>query len=845
MVCFCLFVSFFGSAQILTESFSYGALPDSLTGATANWSVQSSSLGNKVQYINSGLSSPLGFPTQSGGAATFAGGSGSREDLIRSIGTQNTGSVYAAALVKISSTGADYFFHFFSGSFVARVYTGNSPGKLRFGVSKTATTGSSNLASTLFNYNSIYLMVLKYTFNSGSSTNDIASLWILSEPSATELSAGAALSVDTAGNDASSLTHIAIRQGTSSAVGIIDEIRVATTWEEAIGTNVWNGSAWSLGTPDSNSNVSIAANLSLGNNFSAYKMDIANGKNLTINSNELSLFGLLTGGGLIAGSAASNLDIEGNVGTINFASGSQELHNLNLGKNAIASLGTPLKLCAGSNFGSLILDSLSVLNTNGNLCFASNEDGTARLATVPIGATLNGEISVERYIPATRAFRFVSCPVSTNTGLDDAWQLGTHITGNGPGFDSTGSQTPSLFILNEANQIWVPFNNTQTQNLQQNIGYRILVRGDRSIDLGSSSATPTSTILKAKGQHITGDKIFNTSSNPALSATTNNFSLIGNPFPSSIDWSQITKTDISSTYYIWRAQGGSNNKGAYINYNASGNISSDGNINNLIGSGSAFMVKTIGATPNISIKETDKVSGNQGSFILGKSNGKQLRISIVESDSVLSDALVIYEHAQATSKVDEFDSEKWNNPGLTFYSKDSLGNRFSIQALTDFTLDQTIYFGMDRTEKKAYQMKFDKINFEGKGWHLHDQFTKQEISLETNFNYSFQVSADSLSFWANRFFLRKGQVTTLLGESKPDFTFSIWPQPCSDHIQIGFNHQGVAKIHYEVINMMGQAILKGQIEPNQTIEMQHLSRGMYLLKLSINDKSHIKKFFKL
>ncbi|MFX6027590.1 hypothetical protein ABTE84_19780, partial [Acinetobacter baumannii] len=78
-----------------------------------------------------------------------------------------------------------------------------------------------------------------------------------------------------------------------------------------------------------------------------------------------------------------------------------------------------------------------------------------------------------------------------------------------------------------------------------------MIRGDRTVDLSASSPAATATILGAVGTLTTGTVALTTSSSPSLSGTTNNYSLIGNPYASSVDWDILSKSNLSTTYWIW------------------------------------------------------------------------------------------------------------------------------------------------------------------------------------------------------------------------------------------------------------------------------------------------------
>jgi hypothetical protein len=101
---------------------------------------------------------------------------------------------------------------------------------VQFGVSKDGTSGTSFLSD--LNVNDTYLVVLKYTFNSGSTSDDQVYLYLNPSLSGSEpLSPDASISV---GSDISPISEINLRQPTTSGISVdIDGIRVATSWSEA------------------------------------------------------------------------------------------------------------------------------------------------------------------------------------------------------------------------------------------------------------------------------------------------------------------------------------------------------------------------------------------------------------------------------------------------------------------------------------------------------------------------------------------------------------------------------------------------------------------------------------
>jgi uncharacterized repeat protein (TIGR01451 family) len=212
---------------LLEENFEYGGAAGDLTTVSGgNWAAHSGAFLSPVQYVPSSLSLPEYSSSGDGGSATFAGGSGSREDVNRSFAAQSSGTVYYAALVNLSSaTTGDYFLHLKDATtnFRGRLFAQDSDGNLLFGLSSSGAPIS--YGATRFSYNTTYLAVIKYDVGNGNSA-----LYILDSCSSTEPETPLVTSTGTA----NAMSAIAIRQGGASMAGAIDGIRVGTTWAEAV-----------------------------------------------------------------------------------------------------------------------------------------------------------------------------------------------------------------------------------------------------------------------------------------------------------------------------------------------------------------------------------------------------------------------------------------------------------------------------------------------------------------------------------------------------------------------------------------------------------------------------------
>lgn len=231
-------VYFSANAQILlTENFAYPA-GDSI--GAHGWTHFSGSA-NPILVVSPGLTFTGYALSGIGNAAkVFNFGNDNYKDFTA---PETAGSVYVAFMVKIDSakTG-DYFLAFLPSTsttnFNCRVYAKDSVGSILFGVSKNSASGGPIVYSTtLFNYNTTYVVIAKYKFVNGTTTDDEVSLFVFNSAiPGTEPGTPTVGPITGTATDAVDLGRVALRQGTSSSSPIItvDGIRVGKTWANLV-----------------------------------------------------------------------------------------------------------------------------------------------------------------------------------------------------------------------------------------------------------------------------------------------------------------------------------------------------------------------------------------------------------------------------------------------------------------------------------------------------------------------------------------------------------------------------------------------------------------------------------
>ena len=320
-----------------------------------------------------------------------------------------------------------------------------------------------------------------------------------------------------------------------------------------------------------------------------------------------------------------------------------------------------LNIPGGTNFGKVLVNTGGKLDANGYLVLKSDANGSAIISEglVISGVNyLNNNVIVERFIPARRAYRIISPSANTSSSIYANWQesgssnggFGTHITGgSGNGFDVTQTNNPSIFLFNNGNSsstdgTWSALSNTNSTVLTAGTPLRVMVRGDRTINLSNNAPTPTTTVLRTTGVVGQGDITFS-SANGKLSNAANAFSLLGNPYPAPVDFKAIltsgaTNTNVSSTYfYVWDPQ--INTRGAYVTVTTStGNNAVGSNQNHILQPGQSAFVKTASnGSASLTFTESAKAdANNNGNGFLTLPPQSILNLRLYHKDSIAKQA---------------------------------------------------------------------------------------------------------------------------------------------------------------------------------------------------------------
>ena len=413
---------------------------------------------------------------------------------------------------------------------------------------------------------------------------------------------------------------------------------------------------------------------------------------------------------------------------------------------------------------------------------------------------MSGNVIVESFFPAKRAFRLISSPVNSSNSIYNNWQeggsnssgWGTHITGNGAnGTDLTVSGNASLFTYNNSSATWnaiTSTNNSSSNLIAAGTPYRILVRGDRTIDLTKNTSMASNTTLRTTGTLNTGNLTVNMSSGTAANADV----LIGNPFQAPLNMASLLADNaVNSNFkndimYIWDPN--INTRGAYVAVTLpSGSNASNSAANKYLMPGQAAFFKTKNSGSASLVLSNNYIENtNRISTFREELNFSELKVqlfSIDSTDAYIVDGAMLHFSELYNSEFDENDASKAENLDENL-SIVNASNRYSI-VKRNYTLDtDTMQLNIVRYRGTKYQLLFKPVGMKYLKLYLWDKVLKVKTRLsETDYtNYDFEVGNATMND-ENRFSLiveNDGSFSSI-GDINNE-NIKIYPVPTKDGV---------------------------------------------------------------
>jgi hypothetical protein len=390
-------------------------------------------------------------------------------------------------------------------------------------------------------------------------------------------------------------------------------------------------------------------------------------------------------------------------------------------------------------------------NSGGNsgLVLESNSTGTASL----IHSTVNVPATVKRYISGNAEdWHFLASPVSNQVIANSSWvPAGTY--GNGTGYD--------LYVFDEPTPCWVYQLNTAPTSTDENPNWPTVhptanfVSG-RGYLYSVQAANPTNQFAGNLNNGTVSYAVTkNSSSDPLLIG----FNLIGNPYPSTIDWkaysgwTRSNLVDSGGGYDMWIWNPATSNYGVYNSLAATGT----NGISNFIAPMQGFFVR---ADSNASINMTNDIRVHTGASNWFKTihnknyeNPENIKIKISSQSGLGSDEVLLQFGASSNQAgAAKLYSTIKTAPSAYLTSEEG---ELTVRYLTNTTNNPIVPLAFKPGSNGNYtvSINFDTANYDFVL--LEDTKTKIKHDLKDNPIYDFNASVEDVS---DRFLLHFEEV---------------------------------------------------------------------------------------
>lgn len=489
------------------------------------------------------------------------------------------------------------------------------------------------------------------------------------------------------------------------------------------------------------------------------------------------------------------------------------------------------------------------LVNNGNLIFKSTSAGTARFASYSGAAITSSNVTVERYLPARRAWRLLTAPLkgNTNNSIYANWQgtaneglllfsPATYQSTTMTGY-TTGGGSPNIWNYDNG---WQKITNISTEtmfntNNSDTKSYLVFATGPHGSNTIAGTTTPLATTLKPVGQLITGSV--------AHSLTANQFKLLPNPYASPLNTAGLVTSNSGTT--IWMVDPTLNTFGGYFTFNGTEWTPTTPSASDAyIQSGQGFFVKNA-ANTTFTIAESHKVSGNSNTWFertTTDTSVDKIRVMLykqINSAWQLADGVLAVNSASGNHEVDAADADKMTNFNENLLFKNGTSNlAIEYRGLPAAGTLQPMQ--LTGTSAQPYELRIKTENYSNSNLtpYLENTQTGVLTAIPTDGSEVIVPFTGIVATSAapdSRF--RIVYQAPLSADELNNLVVGVYPNPVHESLFTIELTNTNAPARYSLTNLLGQVVQEGSLlSLINAIPVHDLSEGMYLLQINQEGK---------
>ncbi|MDT0690128.1 hypothetical protein RM549_10055 [Salegentibacter sp. F188] len=627
-------------------------------------------------------------------------------------------------------------------------------------------------------------------------------------------------------------------------VSVTVNVNTTNTWTGDTSSD-WNTTSnWSCSSlPTLTTDVLIPSGLtnypvlSSGSDGLAKNVTIGANASVVVTTNQLQIAGTLTNSGTL-NVESGNIAFVGSTAQVipSGAFANNRIQNLTINNTAGVTSTATIELTG------ILKAENGNFETGGNITLISDAVQTALIDGSGSGE-VTGLVDMQRFMDVAFGYKYFSSPVQPATVGDFS-----------PYVDLTAT-FPNFYRYDENREITTPIADTLSTHAS---GWEAYTTSTSALNTMEGYAVNFGSTTDPVTVELTGEVNNGTFSKSLANNNkqyTKGFHLVGNPYPSPIDWdatSGWTKTNIDNGIYFFTAGSTNRYTGTYTSY--VDGIASDGKASNIIPSMQGFFVKVSDSDTgadlvNANFGMTNSVRINNFSQPFLKTREPELkpllRFSARFGNTENNDAMVIYFSPQSSTDFEkEKDAHKIMNTDVSvpnLYSISTDKKQLSINGLPfpDTRNYTKIPLGIkaEKSEKMTITLQDIQnlpLNF---NVYLIDQEKKIGQNLMEESSYSFSIERGENNSRFHLIFSEEEITDTAIAFDEP---FSL--ETGDGSLKVRLNLEDGQKGMLRASAVTGQILQVKEGTGQETVEFSAItSPGVYFINLYVGDRRFSKK----
>lgn len=433
---------------------------------------------------------------------------------------------------------------------------------------------------------------------------------------------------------------------------------------------------------------------------------------------------------------------------------------------------------------------------NGDLFIDSDASGDASLIDIGSMSYVNGEAKVQRYL-SEGSWHLISAPVANAT--------------------AAMFENDFLQYHKESSNLYTEISSlTQGINVAQ--GYALW-----TVDESASTELYT-------GTTNTGNK------NKTFTQSGDGFNLLGNPYPSAIDWESVTIPGaLNGAYWVFDPSIGSEG-GDFREYISGGGVANT--TSQYIPMGQGFFVRSTSGSGTITFTDDDRAHDSQPYYKNASETDIDTELLLIKANgNNVTMQTAIRFSSNATNAIDrEYDVHKVSSGNIdipVIYTKCE-GQNMAINTLPSYHGNEVVplYFEAGISGNYSFEALLENIDF-NTGVYIEDISINYIQNLKQDPHYSFEYTTGQVK----NFNIRFKDVTGIDEFENSDIQCYL----AHDILYVNIDETYFSTAQIEIFNLSGQSMLQLETSEKENEIPFNGSQSVYIIQISTSTNVYSKK----